>query len=257
MVRMCSIEGCGKPHEAKGYCKSHYRKFRQYGDPLAGRTKRPSGPCQVEGCGEAARRWGYCAPHSRQFRTHGDPTVRVRRVRGTGYIRDDGYIQLGQPDHPLADKRGIVYVHRMILFDTIGPGPHKCTWCSITVRWVIGGGPGSTSDPHALVVDHLDFNPSNNDPANLVASCNTCNAQRHQEIRLSSSSRNTPPTTPPTHGVSPCPNTWPATPPVHTDTAAAPATPGTVGATRSARPVTFPAAVASPPSSTSRQSRRA
>ena len=178
-MQICTIEACGKPHEAKGYCKRHYRSLRNHGDPLAARPKRPSGPCTVEDCTEPARRWGYCQMHSKQFRTHGDPTVRVRRVRGTGYIRPDGYIQLGLPDHPLADSRGIVYVHRMVLFDSIGPGPHKCHWCSAPVRWVIGDGPKGVGVEGALITDHLDFDPSNNDPANLVPTCNPCNCQRH------------------------------------------------------------------------------
>jgi hypothetical protein len=173
---MCSIEGCGKPLEAKGYCKAHYRKFKLYGDPLAGRTKRPSGLCEVEGCAEQARRWGLCSSHSRALRTHGDPTVRVRRVRGTGTIRADGYVTIGAR-HPLADKRGLVYLHRMVLYDAIGPGPHRCHWCGKKVRWLIGMGPAADG---ALNVDHLDFNPSNNDPSNLVPACNFCNSQRHQ-----------------------------------------------------------------------------
>lgn len=32
--RTCSISGCGKIHEAKGFCHSHYHRFKRYGDPL-------------------------------------------------------------------------------------------------------------------------------------------------------------------------------------------------------------------------------
>lgn len=34
--RICSIPKCGKPHIARGYCKSHYNRFMDHGDPLAG-----------------------------------------------------------------------------------------------------------------------------------------------------------------------------------------------------------------------------
>ncbi len=34
---MCSIEGCGKPYEARGWCKTHYNRWRSHGDPLEGR----------------------------------------------------------------------------------------------------------------------------------------------------------------------------------------------------------------------------
>lgn len=35
----CSVEGCGKPHEARGWCNAHYRRFRAHGDPLGGGTR--------------------------------------------------------------------------------------------------------------------------------------------------------------------------------------------------------------------------
>lgn len=33
-MRVCAIEGCGKPHVARGWCKSHWRRWKVYGDPL-------------------------------------------------------------------------------------------------------------------------------------------------------------------------------------------------------------------------------
>lgn len=38
--RICSIPDCGKPHDSKGYCNSHYFRLRKHGDPLGGRTPR-------------------------------------------------------------------------------------------------------------------------------------------------------------------------------------------------------------------------
>lgn len=34
-MKTCSIEGCGKPHEGRGFCKEHYQQWYRYGDPLA------------------------------------------------------------------------------------------------------------------------------------------------------------------------------------------------------------------------------
>lgn len=46
--RICSVDGCGKPHASNGFCPAYAYKFRKYGDPLAGKTKAGNG---------AALRW--------------------------------------------------------------------------------------------------------------------------------------------------------------------------------------------------------
>lgn len=38
----CSVEGCDKPYEAKGYCWKHYGRWRAGKDPLASSRKDPS-----------------------------------------------------------------------------------------------------------------------------------------------------------------------------------------------------------------------
>ena len=36
-MRTCMVDGCKKKHEGLGYCKKHYRKYKKYNDPLAGK----------------------------------------------------------------------------------------------------------------------------------------------------------------------------------------------------------------------------
>lgn len=36
--RICAIAGCNKLHAARGWCKSHYYRWRDHGDPVGGRT---------------------------------------------------------------------------------------------------------------------------------------------------------------------------------------------------------------------------
>lgn len=43
MTKLCSISGCGKPHNAKGYCGAHYWRLRKHGDPMGGRTPEGEG----------------------------------------------------------------------------------------------------------------------------------------------------------------------------------------------------------------------
>lgn len=44
ITRICSVDGCGKPHEARGLCGPHYLRWRRHGDPRAGRT--PNGEAE-------------------------------------------------------------------------------------------------------------------------------------------------------------------------------------------------------------------
>jgi hypothetical protein len=44
--RICSVDDCGKPHHAHGYCACHAWKFKKYGNALAGRTTAGTGEPQ-------------------------------------------------------------------------------------------------------------------------------------------------------------------------------------------------------------------
>lgn len=44
-VKLCLVDGCNTPvgkHGAKGFCPSHYQRYKKYGDPLAGGKIRKS-----------------------------------------------------------------------------------------------------------------------------------------------------------------------------------------------------------------------
>lgn len=62
--RTCSIDGCGGPHHAKGYCVTHYTQ----------------GDCGVNGCGKPARIRGWCPAHYKRFRLYGSPTGKAQRA---------------------------------------------------------------------------------------------------------------------------------------------------------------------------------
>ncbi len=91
------------------------------------------------------------------------------RQFGASKIRNDRVEHRARTarDHPIAPASGIVAVARLNLFDKIGPGSHPCHWCGIEVSW------GTD-----LQADHLDEDRVNNEPDNLVAACNRCNAWR-------------------------------------------------------------------------------
>lgn len=77
--------------------------------------------------------------------------------------------------HPIAPPSGRVAFARLALYDKIGGGSHPCHWCEREVEW---GAPRYSES--ALMADHLDWNPTNDEPDNLVPSCNQCNAHRRR-----------------------------------------------------------------------------
>jgi len=81
----CAVDGCDKPHDAKGYCNSHYAKFRRYGNPLEPskmRGKYQGASCLVDTCNEFAKANNYCGAHNARFKKYGDPLgYRLRKER--------------------------------------------------------------------------------------------------------------------------------------------------------------------------------
>lgn len=92
-----------------------------------------------------------------------------------GHVISSGYLQTSI-DHPIANH-GQVLVHRAILYDEIGPGVHPCHWCGELVEWRVAGQDHAPTYPR-LIVDHVDNDPLNNVPDNLVPACDPCNIKR-------------------------------------------------------------------------------
>lgn len=89
------------------------------------------------------------------------------------------YREISRLGHPLANDKGQVTVHRVVLYDRIGPGAHPCHWCQRPVTWGRGVADG------VLVTDHVDGDEQNNDPRNLVPSCHRCNIRRGMKNLIS------------------------------------------------------------------------
>lgn len=87
--------------------------------------------------------------------------------------RKGEYLTLRLPGHPLATgKDHLVGAHRVVLYEKVGAGPQPCHWCGKTLTWQPGGGHDA---PNCITADHVDGNPRNNTPENLVPSCHGCN----------------------------------------------------------------------------------
>lgn len=122
--------------------------------------------CSVQGCAKPATRVGakMCEMHYGRVRRHGGTET---PAPSPTLPHSGGYLLAYAPGHPLArsgSKR--VYAHRVAFYAKHGEGPFTCHWCAAPVDW------------QTMHVDHLDDDKKNNDPANLVPSCPTCNQQR-------------------------------------------------------------------------------
>jgi len=82
--RPCSIEGCSNPHHARGWCTTHYTRWRLYGDPFY------VTPATERG---AAVRLGYRHPMDAwerrrvsQFLDQGMSYRQIQRSTGVGFM---------------------------------------------------------------------------------------------------------------------------------------------------------------------------
>ena len=119
--------------------------------------------CTVTDCDRKPTALGLCQLHYMRYRRHGD-TSNLKE----GYVRKvHNYQEAWDPKHILAKANGRVAVHRVVLFDKIGYGPHLCSIGNEHINWRYG-----------LETDHIDNDVENNTPENVRAVCKSCNLAR-------------------------------------------------------------------------------
>lgn len=81
---LCSINGCNKPFYARGWCNTHYMRWRNNGDPekLVRFYNDKKATCSIEGCDKPVKYRGWCKAHYTRWWRHGSP-VAGRIDRGT------------------------------------------------------------------------------------------------------------------------------------------------------------------------------
>lgn len=136
--------------------------------------------CQATGCDRAANRKSVelCEMHYYRMRRTGSLALRpstralpdwTRRVEPKGYIKVK--LPLGhpalvvlRPGSKPTDRW--VFEHRLVAWLSAGDSSLSCGWCQEPLTW------------RTAQVDHLDHDKGNNDPENLLVSCNACNMGR-------------------------------------------------------------------------------
>ena len=78
--RTCSVEGCPRPHKARGLCKHHWQQWnrqwhREHEEPPSG--NHPRGFCSIKDCPNPHEGHGLCSTHNWRVKQHGDPLADV------------------------------------------------------------------------------------------------------------------------------------------------------------------------------------
>lgn len=72
MARECSIEGCVRPAKGRGWCGTHWLRWRKYGDPNIVKTReKNTAPCKADGCDSVVLALGFCMKHYHRMRNTG------------------------------------------------------------------------------------------------------------------------------------------------------------------------------------------
>ena len=78
-MHTCSISECNKPHLAKGFCSTHYQRWKTYGNAQYPLQRIPGRLCSISGCNKPYSSKGMCKNHYSKWRRATDPEHRERR----------------------------------------------------------------------------------------------------------------------------------------------------------------------------------
>jgi hypothetical protein len=94
MDTTCSVDGCNRPFQTRGYCGMHYQRIRKQGSPGSATTHRMRGrTCSVDGCERKSDSHGMCAMHRQRALKGGE-------LGPVGTLRYGGPCTAGGCDRP-------------------------------------------------------------------------------------------------------------------------------------------------------------
>lgn len=118
----CSVEGCHEKHRGLGYCGSHYKKFKKWGDPLFV-FQWEKKTCQADCCDERVDSLGLCNLHAARFRRRDSvygPYPRAKRARDTEVKpTKSSYVWATVKNHPFLPD-GRIAEHRLVMSNKLG-----------------------------------------------------------------------------------------------------------------------------------------
>lgn len=129
-IPICTVEGCERKHKARGFCRVHYSRWRNHGDPLGGRARQwgrrspAMGPCVVVGCERQHSARGFCAAHYKRWIKYGDVQANVPLRDGPWAGRHivKGYVivPVAPDERSLSCERYEMAEHRLVMARSLG-----------------------------------------------------------------------------------------------------------------------------------------
>lgn len=138
MAKVCSVDGCGDVHSARGYCSKHYARSKRDGQfsdgalcaRVCGKSVCSGGlchahyleaihlgeigaarECEVDGCGSVGPFGGLCPKHYMRVREHG--SVELPEKPEPMYLDSYGYRRFKV-------NNVLTYEHRLVMEQAIG-----------------------------------------------------------------------------------------------------------------------------------------
>ena len=118
--KICRIDECSRPVNARMLCSAHYDKWQKYGDPLYIHPRYRPKVCEVDDCDRGHFCRGFCHVHYDHWRRYGDPVFYLNAPNGSGHINKSGYRLIFRPDHPNAKGNGVILEHRWVMSEHLG-----------------------------------------------------------------------------------------------------------------------------------------
>jgi hypothetical protein len=125
MAKQCSVDGCERNAEARGWCHAHLLRWIRLGSVLADRPigRRVNTICSVVDCGRPATKRQLCQTHATRQRRSGDARANdpIKQTPGTGYVHH-GYFCVPVPSElrHLVDGKTNALEHRLVMAQILG-----------------------------------------------------------------------------------------------------------------------------------------
>jgi len=149
-IETCSVNDCNNPVLSKGLCNRHYLRLCRYGNPLATAPPKPRKKYERHKPFKSTIITKTCLYCGKEYKTHNKDSKFCSLkcfgfYRRKPYIIKKGYKKILKPNHPRADKKGYAFEHIIIAEKKLNrslKSPEEC--------------------------HHIDKNPLNNNPENIL-----------------------------------------------------------------------------------------